>query len=172
MRLITLTIFAVLLLALSCPNSADVGLADWCVNLNGNIDVCNAGAAPGGNANVNVSAFDPTLETAGPNTLGSITVTIGTGVQYAAVYMDYDVNYSTWGSFTDVGSVNGSPSEVKATNWPTRTRRTSSRISPARVLSRIPTLSTRPRALRTHQRIATFPGRSPSRCLSIVRCIL
>jgi hypothetical protein len=110
MRLITLTIFAVLLLALSVPASADVGLADWCVNLNGNIDVCNAGAAPGGNANVNVSAFDPTLETAGPNTLGSITVTIGTGVQYAAVYMDYDVNYSTWGSFTDVGSVNGSPS--------------------------------------------------------------
>lgn len=124
MRLITLTMLATMLLALSLPASADVSLADWCVNLNGSVDAssitnnysnaCNGGTnAP--LAAVDTSGFDKTLENAGTNTLGSIVVTIGTGAQYAAVYMDYDLDYSTpLGSFTDAGSVNGSPSGTQS----------------------------------------------------------
>jgi hypothetical protein len=111
MRLTTLTILAMMLLALSIPASADVGLNDWCTNLNGSISVCNFLSAS--SVNVNTSAFDKTLEgfrstdpTTGPfpNGLGSITFMIGTGLQYASVYMDYDVDYSTLGSFDDAGS--------------------------------------------------------------------
>ena len=109
MRLTTVALLTFMLLALSIPASADVGLADWCTNLNGNIDVCNGGLSPGGNANVNVSSFDQTLEP-GSNTLGTIKVDIGTGSQLAAVYMDYDVDFSTQGSFQDSGSTSGAPS--------------------------------------------------------------
>ncbi len=126
MRLLTLAIFSTMLLALSIPASADVSMADWCVNLNGNINVCNGGTSPGGLPNVIVSAFDATLEpssNAVATTPGTITVKIGTGAQYAAVYMDYDVDYATTtggcpslgcGSFTDVGSVSGSPSGTQS----------------------------------------------------------
>lgn len=126
MRLLTLAIFSTMLLALSFPASADVSLADWCVNLNGNINVCNGGTNPGGMPGVNVSAFDATLEP-GVNSVattpGSITISLGTGLQYAAVYMDYDVDYATTtggcpslgcGSFTDVGSTVGSPSATQS----------------------------------------------------------
>jgi len=118
MRLTTLTILAMILLALSIPASADVGLADWCVNLNGDISVCNGGTAPGGNAYVNLAHFDTTLEgypstdpTTGPfpNGLGSITIALGIGAQYASVFMDYDVDYSTLGSFDDAGSTSVAP---------------------------------------------------------------
>lgn len=105
MRLTTLTMFVTMLLALSIPASADVGLHDWCVNLNGNIGVCNGGASPGGTGSVNVGGFDTTLEP-NLNSLGSITVTIvGTGAQYASVWMDYDVDNPTFGAFGDLGNV-------------------------------------------------------------------
>ena len=114
MRLPTLTIFATTLFALSIPASADVSLADWCVNANGNIDVCNGGASPGGNASVNVSGFDTTLEP-GSNTLGSIVVTINTtGIVGAAVYMDYDVDFATLGFDQDFGTPVGSPSGTQS----------------------------------------------------------
>jgi hypothetical protein len=43
----------------------------------------------------------------GANTLGTITVDIGTGAQLAAVYMDYDVDFSQYGSFQDYGVTGG-----------------------------------------------------------------
>src|ERR1035438_9025055 len=126
MRLLTLAIFSTMLLALSFPASASVSLGDWCINLNGNINVCNGGTNPGGIPGINVSAFDATLEpglNSVATTPGTITINIGTGLQYAAVYMDYDVDYATTtggcpalgcGSFTDVGSVVGSPSATQS----------------------------------------------------------
>lgn len=113
MRLTTLTILAMMLLALSIPASADVSLADWCVNLNGDLSVCNYGTAPGGNASVNLAHFDTTLEP-GTNGLGFITVAIGTGLQYASVYMDYDVDYSTLLSFDDAGSTGGTAASTQS----------------------------------------------------------
>ncbi len=90
-----------------------VGLADWCVNLNGDTaSVCNGGTATNSAAE-NTSAWDTTLEP-GANTLGKIVVTIGTGAQYAGVYMDYDVDYPFLGSFEDAGVVNGAPSATQS----------------------------------------------------------
>lgn len=106
MRLTTLTMFAVLLAAVSLPASANVVLNDWCVNLNGDISVCNGGPASGGSSSVNLSAWDQTLSPAS-NTLGTITVNIGTGTQLVAVYMDYDVDFSLYGSFQDYGVTGG-----------------------------------------------------------------
>jgi hypothetical protein len=127
MRLTTLTILAMMLLALSIPASADVALADWCVNLNGDLSVCNGGPASGFPplsgvptpqvvSSVNLGGFDTTLESVGPNSLpGSITVTIGTGLQYAAVWMDYDVDYFfPLGSFEDAGSTSGTPASTQS----------------------------------------------------------
>lgn len=100
-RLLALTAF-ILVMGLSA--SANVVLNDWCVNVNSDITTaCNL-AGSGGGA-INMSGFDTTL---GPNTLGTIQVTLGTGLnQSASVYMDYDLDYSATGSFQDSGSANG-----------------------------------------------------------------
>lgn len=114
MRLITLTLCAATVVALSLPASADVGLADWCVDLNGDVNtVCNGGTSPGGTAAVNMSAFDETLEP-GSNSLGSITVNLGTGTQAVGVYMDYDVDNTTLGPAQDSGATVGSPSATQS----------------------------------------------------------
>ena len=106
MRLMMLTIFAMMLVSISLPAFADVGLADWCVNLNGNtISVCN-GTSGSSTSSIKTGGFDETLEP-GSNTLGSISFNIGTGAQYASVYMDYDVDFSTYGAFQDSGATNG-----------------------------------------------------------------
>jgi hypothetical protein len=75
---------------------------------------CNTGTnTPSLPANVNGSGFDFTLGTlSGPNnnTFGSIVITLGPGNgQYALAYMDYDLNFDAEGSYTDVGSVSGTP---------------------------------------------------------------
>ena len=91
-------------------------LVDWCVNHNGSvgpgsqqpINSCNGGTLPA-DPSVNIAAFDTTLAPL-PNNLGSITVTFGTGSQYIAVYMNYDVDFVPFGSFDDNGFVIGVPS--------------------------------------------------------------
>jgi hypothetical protein len=90
-------------------------LVNWCVNHNGSVgpgnqqpvNSCNGGVLPA-DPSVNIAAFDTTLRPA-PNTLGSITVTFGTGSQYIAVYMNYDVDFGVFGSFDDNGFVIGVP---------------------------------------------------------------
>ena len=107
-----------IVLGFCVPASADVGLADWCVNVNGSVDAgsfannpsnaCNGGTnAP--LASVDITGWDHSLESVNTNnTLGSIVVTLGAGNnQNVAVYMDYDVDFSTQGSFQDYGTVNG-----------------------------------------------------------------
>ena len=86
------------------------GLNDWCFNVNGNSgasNACNGGAGavlPG----VDLSAFDTTLATTGANNLGTAVFTLGAGLgQSVLFYADYDVNYVAFGSFDDVGTVNG-----------------------------------------------------------------
>ena len=60
-------------------------------------------------ANVNGSNFDTTLEPAA-NTLGSVIITLGPGSgQFALAYLDYDLNFPNTGSFSDFGSVVGTP---------------------------------------------------------------
>ena len=92
---------------------ASVGLADWCVNLNGDINTaCNGagggGVSPGGGT-ISLSSFDTTLEP-GTNSLGKIVVTLVPGMsQYVSFYADYDVDYASLGSFQDYGTVNGAP---------------------------------------------------------------
>ncbi len=101
-------IAALTFLALSQQAKAvQVGLADWCVNNNGDIaSACN-GAGSGGNG-ISLASFDTTLENgSNNNTLGSVTVT-ATG-SYVAFYADYDVDYNTLGSFQDAGSVSAAP---------------------------------------------------------------
>src|SRR5690242_16547186 len=92
----------------SVPAHADVSLADWCVNNNGSIAVCNGGSSS--SASVDTSQFDETLEPAN-NSLGKIVVTFGTGSQDIRVYMDYDVDFGGTGcggsgclSFDDYGT--------------------------------------------------------------------
>jgi hypothetical protein len=94
-------------LLFSAPSFAgDVALADWCVNNNGDSTTfCNGGSNPLG-GNVDLSAFDQTLEP-GTNSLGSITITLVNGINNVAFWADYDVAYATAGSFQDVGSANG-----------------------------------------------------------------
>ena len=89
------------------------GLADWCVNLNGDINTACNGAGGGGastNADggtINLVSFDPTLEPA-LNGLGSVTISLGTGNgQSALFYADYDLDHSAEGSFDDLGSTHG-----------------------------------------------------------------
>jgi hypothetical protein len=114
MRLITLTLCAATFVALSLPASADVGLADWCVDVNGDTStVCNGGTSPGGNATVNLTGFDTSLEP-GSNTLGKIVVTLGTGVQGVGVYMDYDVDNASLGFDQDSAAAHGTPSGTQS----------------------------------------------------------
>lgn len=86
------------------------GLADWCVNLNGDTSTaCNGAGSggPSGAGSISLASFDTTPEPA-TNSLGSVTITLGVGSnQYANFYADYDLDYGTYGSYDDVGSVNG-----------------------------------------------------------------
>lgn len=85
-----------------CVSASTTELADWCFNINGNIlSACNGAGSqffPG-------STFDTTLEP-GSNNLGTATFAVGVG-QYANAYMDYDLDFSTYGSFQDYGTING-----------------------------------------------------------------
>jgi hypothetical protein len=97
--------------AVQQAQSAQVSLADWCVNLNGDIATACNGAGSGGasgTGSISLASFDQTLEP-GSNTLGTVTVTLGAGSgQYVAFYADYDVDFATKGSFADSGSIHGS----------------------------------------------------------------
>lgn len=112
MRLITLTLCTAACVAFSFPASAEVSLADWCTNLNGDISVCNGGPLST-SAAVNTGAFDETLEPSA-NSLGSIVFTIGTGPQAVAVYMDYDVDDTTEGFDQDQGAAVNPPSATQS----------------------------------------------------------
>lgn len=81
---------------------ADIQLADWCLNINGTA-TCNNSSLP---SQVDGSGFD---FAAWPNTLGSLTVTLGNhvGPQFVMLYVDYDVSFSGFGSFDDSGTVVG-----------------------------------------------------------------
>jgi hypothetical protein len=101
------------LIVMTQPVKADTtGLADWCVNLNGDINTACNGAGGGGasgTGSISLAAFDSTLEPS-LNGLGSVTVTLGPGNgQYAAFYADYDLDYATFGSFQDYATVHGAP---------------------------------------------------------------
>jgi hypothetical protein len=86
-------------------------LADWCVNLNGDINTaCNGagsgGASPGGGS-ISLASFDQSLEPS-LNGLGSVTISLGTGNgQSALFYADYDLDYAAFGSFDDFAAVVG-----------------------------------------------------------------
>ena len=86
--------------------ASGVSMADWCVNLNGDVNSACNGAGSGGNG-IDTSAFDQTLEPS-TNTLGSVTVTLTTGTNNVAFYADYDVDYPTDGSFQDFATTSGS----------------------------------------------------------------
>ena len=94
---------------------ADAYLADWCFNVNGaNVTTasCNQGPPVSLAPNVNGSKFDFTLNNPSntPNTLGSVLVTLAPGNnQFALAYMDYDLNFPNTGSFSDFGTVVGTP---------------------------------------------------------------
>ena len=80
-------------------SASTTGLADWCFNLNGNINTCNGGTmSPTG-------TFDTTLEPAA-NNLGSVSFAVAAG-QYASAYMDYDLDFVKYGSFQDSGATHG-----------------------------------------------------------------
>jgi len=85
-------------------------LADWCVNLNGDVTTACNGAGSGGasgSGTINLVSFDPALEP-NLNGLGSITITLGTGNgQSALFYGDYDLDYATYGSFDDSATTHG-----------------------------------------------------------------
>ena len=86
--------------------AATVSLADWCVNVNGNVAAACNGAGSGGSG-VSLAGFDSTLEP-GSNSLGSVTVTLGAGNnQFVAFYADYDVDFAKYGSFADYATLNG-----------------------------------------------------------------
>jgi hypothetical protein len=109
----TITLLAVLLVPVRA--FATPFLFDWCVNHNGSVgpinqqpsNSCNGGTLPA-DPSVNTASFDKTLDA--PNNLGSITVTFGTGSQYIAVYMNYDVDPLPFDPFHDNGFVIGVPS--------------------------------------------------------------
>ena len=108
---------AVGILFFSKPASADVELADWCVNNNGSVgsgtnqpsNSCNGGTSSP-DPNVNTTSFDTTLE---PSTNAvstspqSITVSFGTGLQDIGAFMNYDLDFGTYGSNGDYGTVVG-----------------------------------------------------------------
>lgn len=87
--------------------AASVGLADWCVNLNGDTNTACNGGTPGtggvspAGGSISLASFDKTLEP-GTNGLGSVTVTLSPGNnQFASFYGDYDIDFATWGAFND-----------------------------------------------------------------------
>jgi hypothetical protein len=97
-------------------------LQDWCFNVDGvnvSTNACNTGGPVSLPANVNGASFDFTLgssdpgypTTAASNSLGSVTITLGSGAsQYVLAYMDYDLNYNNAASNQDSGTaVNGPP---------------------------------------------------------------
>lgn len=98
--------------ATATPARADAYLADWCFNVNGvNVTTASCNQYPPAPlaSNVNGNNFDVTLEPAA-NTLGSVIVTLSPGTnQFTLAYMDYDLNYPNTGSFSDFGSVHGTP---------------------------------------------------------------
>ena len=100
------SLFAVLILGglSQAAFASTTGLVDWCTNLNGDISVCNGASASSGS--VNTAGFDETLSGSGTNNLGSIAFTL-TGAGYASVWMDYDLDFQTMGSFNDFGTVVG-----------------------------------------------------------------
>jgi hypothetical protein len=107
------------LLALSqAAVASSTGLADWCVNVNGDINTaCNGGGgggvSPGNNASISLAGFDTTLSP-GTNSLGSIVITLNPGFSgYASFYADYDLDYAAYGSFQDSATVHG----ALPSNW-------------------------------------------------------
>jgi len=106
-----LVLLAVAVAITAMPQGAKAGtvLADWCVNVNGDINTACNGASSGGasgSSTIDLSGFDTTLSPA-VNALGTISVTIASGAQNIAVYMDYDLNFAASGSFSDYGTVQG-----------------------------------------------------------------
>ena len=110
---------AVAILVFSAPASADIGLADWCVNNNGSVGAgsnqpsnsCNGGTLAA-DPNVHMAAFDTTLEpgaNAAATSAQSITVSFGAGLQTIGVFMNYDIDFKSFGSFGDYGTVVGAP---------------------------------------------------------------
>lgn len=110
-------LLGVAILVSSIPASADIALADWCVNNNGSVgsgsnqpsNSCNGGTLAA-DPNVNISAFDTTLEP-GANAVGtspqSITVTFGTGNQNIGAFMNYDLDFAAKGSNGDYATAVG-----------------------------------------------------------------
>lgn len=92
-------------------NAGVIGLNDWCVNLNGDIATACNGAGSGGasgTGSISLAGFDTTLSGSGSNNLGTVSITLGAGMnQQAGFYADYDVNYATLGSFQDSATVHG-----------------------------------------------------------------
>jgi hypothetical protein len=114
MSRVVLFVALISIFSVSSAFSAQVGLADWCVNVDGDISTACNGAGSGGSLDghtINLGGFDTTLETGlNNNTLGSIVVTLGPGDdQSALVYMDYDIDFNSYGSFQDYGTVHGGP---------------------------------------------------------------
>ena len=115
-RLGSTTLAATAAILLCCASAttarASAYLADWCFNVNGanvTTDSCNQGPPVSLASNVNGSGFDFTLEPSA-NTLGSVIITLAPGSnQFALAYMDYDLNFPNTGSFSDFGSVQGTP---------------------------------------------------------------
>jgi len=94
------------LLIFCLPLSAStVGLADWCFNIDGNWNSLAGACNGGGDAFGANSTFDTTLEP-GTNHLGSAQFWLGVG-QSAVAYMDYDLDFQTYGSFQDFGATHG-----------------------------------------------------------------
>lgn len=102
-----------------------IGLADWCVSLNGDINTACNGAGSGGTStnpnggSIDLSGFSTVLETLGPpatanNLLGSVVVNLMPGAnQFASFYADYDLDFVDFGSFQDQVTIVGSaPSGV------------------------------------------------------------
>jgi len=105
-----LGLLVLLALSQAAMAASTTGLADWCVNVNGDTSTACNGAGSGGvdlaGNTVNLGGFDTTLESTGTNNLpGSITVTLNAG-GYASFYADYDLDYPTYGSFQDSASIN------------------------------------------------------------------
>ncbi len=99
--------------------AANVGLALWCVNANGDVSTaCITNAAAGGTMTatsgqtVNLTNFDLTNVENPPttltNNLGSITVSVANG-QFAAFFGSYDVDYANYGQLQDYAAVPSAP---------------------------------------------------------------
>ena len=104
-------LFSGLILGGQAAQAAQVSLADWCVNVNGDTSTACNGAGSGGTtidgSSVSLANLDLTLEPSS-NTLGSVTVTLNNAPnQYVSFYSDYDVAYGLYGSFDDSISVQG-----------------------------------------------------------------